>query len=214
MVAGMAAATGALLGAGAAHAAPVPQGLSITLTDGIDQLHSNMSVTYTATVANAGPTTVNAILQVAPPAYVKIVGGTRAGIWHVTVAPDQSATRRVQARVDSIAKDATRVTALASVYLGSTSGTPVVRTADADHIRGVADRPVTASTGSSGAGPARPGGGGWSTVDSALVAIGGVLVAGGVSVLVLRRRRRRTPVGSGGEASSADAEGHAAGALS
>jgi LPXTG-motif cell wall-anchored protein len=83
------------------------------------------------------------------------------------------------------------VTTLASFFVGPPRGTPVIRTADADRIKGVPDQPVAArsttpATGAAGSHPT-----GWSPPDSALVAAGAALVVGVGAVLMLRRRRRQ-----------------------
>jgi hypothetical protein len=59
--------------------------------------------------------------------------------WEIRVPAGKTVHKRVEVRLATIAEGQLRVTTLASFYLGRTTGTPIVRTADADRIRGVAD---------------------------------------------------------------------------
>ncbi|HKC27033.1 MAG TPA: hypothetical protein VKB75_03380 [Jatrophihabitans sp.] len=127
-----------------AAAAPSPVRLSISITDGVARIHHK--ATYAATITNQGSAGENGTLLVTVPEYLRYtrVSGngkiTRTGVrWKVTVAAGTQLTERVTVRVTAIPKFAVRVTTLASFYLGRVSGTPVIRTADADRIAGVKD---------------------------------------------------------------------------
>lgn len=129
-----------------AAAAPVPAGLSITLTDGVTQVRSDMDVTYTVKVGNAGGTKVTAKLVLTAPAYATLSRAAAAGTgkhivtWKITVPAGKAITRTASAHIGTIARTDLRVTTLASLYQGkSSSGVPLIRTADANSIAGVTD---------------------------------------------------------------------------
>jgi hypothetical protein len=145
----MLAAVAALVPAGRPAEAAVPPQLSITLTDGVAQTRSGQSLTYTATVTNGGAKQVKGKLVLEVPAFTSAGHAKHSAqtvTWTMTARGDSTVTRKATVKVHTIPKGMVRVTTLASVYLGATSGVPVIRTADADRIAGVPDpTPVTVS---------------------------------------------------------------------
>jgi hypothetical protein len=190
-----------------ASAAPAPVKLSITVTDDATLIHPKSATEYSTTVTNQGSRPVRGTLVLTTPDYIRYahVRGngriTKGDVrWKITVGAGRTVTERVNVRVRSIPKSAVRVTTLASFYLGAVTGTPVIRTADADRIPGVKDpAPVAAphpvapnkahraatTSDSAGFGPL-----GWSLVGGGAVI---VLVA---AALLARRRRRGHESGS------------------
>lgn len=134
----------------AAPAKAAPVGLSVTISDGVKQVHPNLDVTYTAKLSNSGTKPVTANLVLTVPGYLTYRDTAGAKVskqdaeWPVTVAAGQSVTKKVTARIGSIPKAERRVTSLATVYTGKTTGVPLIRSADASSIAGVADLPNTA----------------------------------------------------------------------
>lgn len=179
-----------LLGAPAAaeEQAPEPAApqLSVTLSNGVDELSAGDELTFTAEVRNFGAA-LEARVVLAPPAYVALGGAEGATVeantatWVVPIDAGSTATLEIPAAVGGIPETETRVTTLVSVYVGESTA-PVVRTAVANHIVGVADDPKP--------GPGQSDGGAallaWIIAGGVLV----VLLAAAAVVLLLRRRRR------------------------
>jgi hypothetical protein len=184
-------AIGVLAASGTAAAAPPPQ-LSISLSDGVETVHSDMSVSYSAAVENSGAKAVAGTLALDVPTYghyTKTAGGKTAKqhvSWKVRVPAGKTVRKTATVRLATIAQGQSRVTTLASFYVGRTTGPPIVRTADADRIQGVADpAPVTSAAPSTAAGPtkAAPSKAATSSSDSGLGAVGWILI--GVGVLLV-----------------------------
>jgi hypothetical protein len=194
-----------------ASAAPAPVKLSITVTDEATLIHPKSATEYSATVTNQGSRSVRGTLVLTTPDYIryahvrgngKITNGDVR--WKIAVGAGQAVTERVTVRVRTIPKSAVRVTTLASFYLGGVTGTPVIRTADADRIPGVKDAaPVSApdtaapkqphresaSASASASASDRTGLGmlGWSLLG------GGAVIGLLAAALIARRWRRRGP---------------------
>ena len=173
----------------AADTPAAPQ-LSVTMSNGTETVHRGEIVTYATTVTNSGTNAVLTRVVAELPDYLTANSAkdgdltSHAASWTETIEPGAKKTFRVSASVGTIPKRDVRVTALASVYLGNEKS-PLIRTADADRIPGVADGPSKIP------GLATP-----SSTTHILLDIG-ALVAGVVALgvgimLVLRRRRRYT----------------------
>jgi LPXTG-motif cell wall-anchored protein len=199
-VAGLAAPTGA-----EAAAPPPPAQLSITLTDGVTQVHSNTDVTYTTKVINQGSRPVTAELVLSTPTYVTIThaagakAADHAATWRITVRPGRSVSRTTTAHIGAISKTDYRVTTVASLYPGkATTGVPLIRTAVANTIAGVTDPARTVTRPAS-----HPKGQHASSSTNWLVVIGGpALAVVLLAAAVLWWRRRRGGRGAGSAAAA------------
>lgn len=137
----------ALTTAARADASPAaPAQLSVTLTDGVSEVHSDSDVHYSATVTNQGTRPITTRLVLTAPGYVNITRAPGARVaahsatWRITVPASKSVTRTAAAHIATIAKGDYRVTTLASVYAtNSAAGVPLIRTAVANTITGVTD---------------------------------------------------------------------------
>lgn len=109
-------------------------------------------VVYTAKLSNSGTNPVTANLVLTVPDYLTYRDTAGATVskqnaeWPVTVPAGQSVTKKVTARIGSIPKAEKRVTSLATVYTGKTTGVPLIRSADASSIAGVKDAPAVAQS--------------------------------------------------------------------
>lgn len=128
---------------GAAAAAQPEAQLAITLTSGVETVADGDAVTYTAEIRNGGAT-VNARVVLAPPGYVALGQADGATIedneatWSLPLAGASTTTLEISARISEIPDGEARVTALVSVYVGDSTA-PLIRTAVANAIEGVAD---------------------------------------------------------------------------
>ena len=190
----------AFIGLGAAPPAMAtenpPPGLSITIDNGRKSIAPRSDVTYATTVSNSGLEPVTTWVVVTVPSFATIKRAKEADVkgpnatWKIELEPGTKRTLTTAAKVGSIPDGLTRVTSLASVYLTKhTTGAPVIRSADADRIPGVAEpaSPALAvtskvSTSAYGTAPAL-----WS--GAGLVALGAVCI--GLVVASRRRRSRR-----------------------
>ena len=95
----------------AAGEAAAPAGLSVTITDGSDEVTSNTGVTYTAELTNAGsePVTATLVITVPPFATLKAAEGGEIAApaatdatWTVTVDPGASASVTASATIGAI----------------------------------------------------------------------------------------------------------------
>jgi hypothetical protein len=122
-----------------------PPGLSITLGDAKTQTQSGATLTYVASVTNAGAEPVNGMLDVTIPSYAAYVGtaaGKKEGPdikWPVTVGAGKSVSRKVTVKLGEIPKGEVRFTSIATLYSTDSGPRILVRTADPDGIRGVVD---------------------------------------------------------------------------
>jgi hypothetical protein len=190
LVVAAALAGGSLPAIGPAAAAP-PVELSISLSDGVGEVHSAMDVTYAAKVTNGGGAKVAGRLEIAVPGYVKLKKGgggkvsKQTATWTVTVPAGKTVSRSVRAHIGDITKGEVRVTALASVFQGR-SDVPLIRTADADRIAGVHDPAPAAPTPKPAANAAKDDGGVNLWLVAGLPGAAVVLIA---AAWLLRRRR-------------------------
>lgn len=173
-------------------AAATPE-LSVTITDGHKTVESGEAVTYSTEVKNLGTDPLIAKVVVTVPGYVTAHapdGGTvdkQDTTWAITVDPGKTATVKLSGKIGTIPKSEVRVTAVASVYVDGAKPSPLVRSADASRIAGVADTPPPASTekASSKASSAA----GWiiGGIIAAVVAIAAIAFA----LILIRRRSHR-----------------------
>lgn len=178
-----------------------PVRLSIALTDNHITMAAHSAAAYTATVTNSGIQAVSGTLVFAAPGFVQYPDAARHGMitkhdarWKITVPGGQSVTERVTVRVGTIPKSAIRVTSLASFYIGAASGSPVIRTADADRIAGVQDpAPAPAITPPAAKPKTGSAGGGLGAVGWSLIGGGALALVALVAGLGIRRRRARRP---------------------
>lgn len=187
-----------LLGVPAAHADAPPAQLSVTLKNSEKTVTTGDKVTYTGKVANLGDNGADLKVVLQAPAYVKLTkaGGAKVekneATWTTTIAPGKTASFTAEASIGSIPRNERRVTTLASVYVGG-GAAPIVRTANASFIAGVADTPggkathtpVASSSGSASAAT-------WAWLVGAAVLV--ILVIAAVILLIRGRRaggRRR-----------------------
>lgn len=174
----------AVLGLGsAAAAAPDPQ-LSITLTAGVDTVAGGEDLTYTAEIRNSGAD-VDARVVLASPDYIALGNTQEAAVeeneatWSLLLEGASTTTLEIPAHVAEIPAGEVRATAVISVYVGDATA-PLIRTAAATGIEGVADEQVVVpSTG------------------AIILWVGAgvvlVLAATAAALLVLRPRRSRAP---------------------
>jgi hypothetical protein len=180
---------GLLAAAPAASAAPQ---MSVTITDHVKTVKPGMSLTYTTTVQNMGPDPVDTKVVLTVPSYVKIEGARdgsvekNAGTWTVTVEPHKTSRLQLTAKVGTIPESEVRVTTVASVYVDGVKPSPLIRTADANLIRGVADTP-TPKPGTSSPAVQSPTIG-WTIA----IVIAAVLIVAAIITTVVRVRRRRS----------------------
>lgn len=133
-----------------AAAASTDVRLSITLSTGAESVSDGDVLTYTAEIRNTGAT-VGARIVLSPPAYVTLEEADGAVVleneatWSTALPGGATTTFEIPAKVGEVPSDEVRVTALASVYVGDSSS-PIIRTAVADRIEGVADEQVVASS--------------------------------------------------------------------
>ncbi|GAA3876417.1 hypothetical protein GCM10022381_18730 [Leifsonia kafniensis] len=203
-----------------AAAAEVPTGLSVTITDGVDEVTAGSDVTYTAELSNTGSDPVTATLVVTVPGYVEITAadgaesdGTESvtaatatdAAWVVTVEPGAVATVAVGARVGEIPADELRVTTLVSVYLGdgddARAAAPVIRSADANTIEGVTDPAAVATSQEADAPDTMSVGAAVMIGAAALVFLALVVM---ILLLIIRSKRGRSPENARGRRSSRD----------
>lgn len=159
--------------------------LSITLTNGTDAVTDGDSVTYTAEIRNSGAA-VDARIVLAPPAYVTLgvangaVVDENQATWSLLLEGGSTTTVELPAKVAEIPDGELRVTTLASVYVEESTA-PVIRTAVANDIEGVADEQVVTAN---------------STPLVLWIGIGVVLVlaATAAMLLVLRSRRAKSKI--------------------
>ncbi len=181
-----------------AAAAPAATRLSISVSDGVSQVRDKTSVAYVATVVNAGTAPVTGRLVLEVPQYARY-GRVRAATvvhrtasWTVRVQPGATVRRRAPVRIGTIPSGQLRVTSLASLFLGSVTGSPAIRAADSDRIAGVVDPPATPVRSPVSRARAAPpgrdhrGAGAWLWLGLPSVGLAAAAVAG---LLVWRRRR-------------------------
>jgi len=173
----------------AAADTPAAPQLSVTMSNGTEVVHRGQTVTYATTVTNSGSDAVLTRVVADLPDYLTANSAKGAELtphaarWTETLEPGAKKTFRVSASVGAIPKRDVRVTALASVYLGEEKS-PLIRTADADRIPGVADAPTEIP--------------GVTTVVAPriLLTVGGLVVGlallAAALIVVVRRRRRYT----------------------
>ena len=185
-----AAALSGLIAFAAAPAASAAPEMSVTISDDVTTVKAGEALTYTTTVENMGADPVDVKVVVSVPSYLSIgdAGGgaveKNATTWTITVAPHEKSSVKLAGKIGTIPKSEVRVTAVASVYVGD-AASPLVRSADADHIQGVADTPSPRASASSSAG--QQGINGWAIVIGVAAVI--VLAAIITAVVVLLRRR-------------------------
>lgn len=189
-----AAALGILIGPAPASAASAAPEMSVTISDGVKTVKPGMDVTYTTKVANLGADPVDAKIVVAVPSSVEI-GDAGTGTvdkqtvtWTATVAAHQTSDLKLTATIGDIPKDDVRVTAVASVYVDGVEPSPLIRSADADRIQGVADTP--APTASSASATASHGSATGTIVTVIVIVLVVLLVAASAAALVIVRKRR------------------------
>lgn len=181
-----------------AHAAAEaePSGLTVDVSDGVDEVSPGDEVTVSATLANEGPEAVDALLVLTAPSYASYTDAEGADLaeadasWTLTVDSGDSATVEATFAVDAIPETEYQVTTLASVYSGDPSGPPLIRAADVDTIPGTRN-PADPEAGSAEARASAPA----SVAVWAASAGTAAIVAAGVLIVALMRRRRgaRTP---------------------
>jgi hypothetical protein len=185
----VAGAVGLLMALAPAAAASSAPEMSVTISDGVDTVTSGTALTYTTKVENLGADPVDAKVVLAVPSYVKIEDpGTGrvdhdTSTWTVTVAPGATSTLKLTAKVRSIPASEVRVTAVASVYVDGVTPSPLIRTADADHITGVADTPHATPAPRSAVTPQ------WDNAWTAVIVFAALLIAAALVALVIARRR-------------------------
>lgn len=189
-----AAALGILIGPAPASAASAAPEMSVTISDGVKTVKPGMGVTYTTKVTNLGADPVDAKIVVAVPSYVEIRDAGTGTVdkqtvtWTATVAPHETSDLKLTATIGDIPKDDVRVTAVASVYVDGVEPSPLIRSADADRIQGVADTP--APTASSASATASHGSATGTIVTVIVIVLVVLLVAASVAALVIVRKRR------------------------
>lgn len=183
----------AAMPAAAYSAATPPDGLSITITDNVDELADGSTASYEAELTNAGSKSVTVTLIVTVPEFASIEnakGGNidgSAASWKLKVAAGKSKSVVVDAVIGDIPAATYRITTLTSVYLGTdTDAAPIIASADADTIPGV-DDPVAPSDATATVVDEEAG---FVVPTTLLWVLVGVLaiVVGAVVVLVVRRR--------------------------
>lgn len=186
-----------LTGATWSASAETPPGLSITIDNGATETAPNSEVTYSTTLANSGTKSVVATIVVSVPAFATITKAPEGKIdgvdatWTVTVKPGAKKSVSTTAHIGVIPEGEYRTTVLASVYLGKTAtGAPVIRSADADKIPGVAD-PVVGTAKSSQVTSANTTGQNW-ILPTAIGVGAGIVVVAAAALIIARRRRRVT----------------------
>lgn len=193
----VASATAAATPVARSHPAP-PVGLSVGLSDGRTQVHSDLGVIYTATLSNGAAKPVTADLLLTVPAYLTIraAGGAKItkqnATWPVTVEPGETVSKSLSAHIGTIPKTERRLTSLITVYQGAATDRPVIRSAAVNTIAGVGgpaqgNQPVSVrhtSTRAHNDSDAR-----WLV----LIAIAAVLVLAAACFIWLRRRRETAP---------------------
>ncbi|MDQ1545886.1 MAG: hypothetical protein QOH69_790 [Actinomycetota bacterium] len=166
-----------------------PPGLSITLSDARGQTQSGATLTYTATVFNAGAVPVRGRLDVTIPSYAAFVGTAASDhkgadvSWPIAVDAGKSASRKVTVKLGTIPKSEVRFTTIATLYPAGSGTQILVRTADPDAIRGVVDPAHTVGLQPSTTNHSNE-------ADVLLIPILGAVVIGAVVLLVWIRRRR------------------------
>lgn len=186
----------------AAHAtAESTPALSITLDSPEGEVKSGDELSYTATLANLGDGGFNGTVEVEAPSFVLVNTADGAdvsdniAVWQVEVSGASTATFDFTVTVGEIPSDITRVTTLVSVYQPG-ADSPIVRTAHAARIEGVAEIPGNGVTPAPSDDPNASGAGdgswSWIFVGIAALMIAGVIVA---AVLFFLQERRMTSVG-------------------
>lgn len=132
--------------AGSASAASAPPELSVTLSADEEVVRSGDEVTLTATVSNVGAAEMPVRVVLELPSYVSVTDAPDAEIdgtlatWQVTLGAAQQKAWETDVVIGSIPDGEVRVTSLLSAFLGDQKR-PLVRTAHAASIHGVADTP-------------------------------------------------------------------------
>ena len=184
-------------GLAAAPAATAAPQMSVTISDGVKTVKPGIGVTYTTEVENMGADPVDAKVVLTVPTYVQIEGagdGTvekSSSTWAITIAPHHTSALQLTAKIGTIPAGEVRVTAVASVYVDGATPAPLIRTADANRIQGVADTPAPRPDTSSPA--AQPWPIGWiiAAITTALVLAAAIVVA----ILLIGRRRGTSKTG-------------------
>jgi hypothetical protein len=189
-----AATLGILIGVAPATAVSAAPEMSVTISDGVKTVKPGMGVTYTTKVTNLGADPVDAKIVVAVPSYVE-VGDAGTGTvdkqtvtWAATVAPHETSDLKLTVTVGDIPKGDVRVTAVASVYVDGVEPSPLIRSADADRIQGVADTPAPKA--STAPATASHGSATGTVVTVIVIVVVAILVVAAAVVTVMFRRRR------------------------
>jgi hypothetical protein len=185
-----------------------PPGLSITLTDRTAQTHSGATLTYTASVTNAGANSVKGTLVITIPSYATYTGANSAGkkgadlSWPVTVGGGKEVSEKAIVKVGTIPNGEVRFTTLATLYQAGNATNILVRTADPDTIRGIIDPAHTVRQPNTTKGhPSQP-------IVAIAIIVGVVLILGiGVALPFWKRRRRTSRVLAAERNPNHDADG-------
>ena len=168
-----------------------PPGLSITLADGTAQTHSGATLSYTASVSNAGANQVKGLLEITIPSYSTYVGTDSASqrgsniSWPLTIGGGKQVSERATVKVGTIPKTEVRFTTIATLYSGGSGTDILVRTADPDTIRGVVDPAHTVGKSTTPEGQPAP-----VLVVFAIIAGIAILVVAVIGCTLWARRRR------------------------
>jgi hypothetical protein len=175
--------------------------LSITLDSPEGEVASGDELSYTATLANLGDGGFSGTVEVEAPSFVLVETADGAdvsenvAVWQVDLSGVSTASFDFTVAVGEIPSDITRVTTLVSVYQPG-ADSPIVRTAHAARIEGVAEVPGNGVTPAPSDDPNGIGAGGnswgWILAGIAALMIVGVIVT---ATLLFLRRRRVTTIG-------------------
>ncbi len=210
------AASAALIAGGATPASALPVGLSVSITNNLDETSPESAVTYTAVLENASADVVELRLVLTVPDFVEITDAAGAehdgtvASWPVTVEPGASTTVEAAAQIGAIPAEILWLAATVEVFEPG-SDVAVIATADIDPVVGSEDARAQAAadteqalTGVTAADAGWSWDWGWpggtpTLLD--LVMIGGATLALllFIAAMIMRRRSRRaagSPAGS------------------
>ncbi|WP_431074039.1 hypothetical protein [Microbacterium phyllosphaerae] len=129
----------ALAPASAAAAAEAPTGLTIEISDAVDEVSPGGALTVEATLTNSGADAVDATVVLTAPGYASYAASDDAAVsgsdasWVVSVASGESRTVTATLDIGEIPESEFQLATIASVYVGDASA-PVVRAADVNTI--------------------------------------------------------------------------------
>jgi lipopolysaccharide export LptBFGC system permease protein LptF len=165
--------------------------LSVTLTSDGKTVTSGDTVTYKGEVKNLGTSDTDVKIVLNAPKYVELGIAAHATVekndatWTTTIPAGKASGFTIKATIGTIPHTERRVTTLASVYVGD-DASPVVRTADASFIKGVADGPGSTTATKADTSGAFPWHVLWAIASCVIV----LLAIAAILFFVLRNKRR------------------------